>query len=384
MAQEKKVCARCKKTYPLEKFYKTRTLENYKDGYLPVCKSCLENTYKATDPATFMHILRAIDIPWVPSEYRAIYNKNVKPSAPNSLSILGKYIMKMKLIQYNKFGFFDSAEAQEKYEQPEYYDSIENYDYDIPLDQPYSGASSKSNFTLEPVKQEDMPEGARLTINPEEIEGTKSLEESLTQEEINYLVLKWGMAYNRSQLLTLEKMYLEMCEDYDIRTTSQKDYLKKYCVASMRYDECLASQDYESARKASGMFTNINKEAGFQPIQNQGTNEEYMNAVSYLVKLAESGGPISKDLWKEYIDYPEDIVDLSIKDIKHWQKELVTNDDTIMERYSIAQQELEEQDALVKNGKLSDETEEDEDNLNGIDMSYYDDLEENYENGGAF
>lgn len=382
MAQEKKVCARCKKTYPLEKYYKTRTLEEYKDGYLPVCKSCLENTYKATDPASFMHILKAIDVPWVPSEYRTIYNKNVKPNAPNSLSILGKYIMKMKLIQYNKYGFMDSAEAQEKYEQPEYYDSIENYNYDIPLDEPANFSSSKSNFSLDPVTQESLSEGDRMAINPEEIDSQlKTIENSLTQEEINYLVLKWGVAYNRTQLLTLEKMYLEMCEDYDIRTTSQKDYLKKYCVASMRYDECLAAQDYEAARKASGMFTNINKEAGFQPIQNQGSNEEYMNAVSYLVKLAESEGPIDKDLWKEYIDYPEDIVDLSIKDIKHWQKELVANDDTIMERYNLAKQELEEQDALVKNGKLSDE-EEEEDVLNGIDLSYYDDLED--EDGGAF
>ena len=94
--------------------------------------------------------------------------------------------------------------------------------------------------------------------------------------------------------------------------------------------------------------------------------------------MAESEGPISKDLWKEYIDYPEDIVDLSIKDIKHWQKELVANDDTIMERYNLAKQELEEQDALVKNGKLSDE-EEDEDTLNGVDLSYYDDLEDEEE-----
>lgn len=382
MAQEKKVCARCKKTYPLEKFYKTRTLEEYKDGYLPVCKSCLENTYKATDPASFMHILKAIDVPWVPSEYRTIYNKNVKPNAPNSLSILGKYIMKMKLIQYNKYGFMDSAEAQEKYEQPEYYDSIENYNYNIPLDKPVNFSSSKSNFSLDPVTQDNLSEGDRMAINPEEIDSQlKTIENSLTQEEINYLVLKWGFSYNRTQLLTLEKMYLEMCEDYDIRTTSQKDYLKKYCVASMRYDECLAAQDYEAARKASGMFTNINKEAGFQPIQNQGSNEEYMNAVSYLVKLAESEGPIDKDLWKEYIDYPEDIVDLSIKDIKHWQKELVANDDTIMERYNLAKQELEEQDALVKNGKLSDE-EEEEDVLNGIDLSYYDDLED--EDGGEF
>lgn len=382
MALEKKVCVRCKKTYPLEKYYKTRTLEEYPDGYLPVCKSCLENTYKATDPASFMHILKAIDVPWVPSEYRTIYNKNVKPNAPNSLSILGKYIMKMKLIQYNKYGFMDSAEAQEKYEQPEYYDSIENYNYNIPLDEPVNFSSSKSNFSLEAITQDDLSEGNRMGINPEEIDSQlKTLENSLTQEEINYLVLKWGMAYNRTQLLTLEKMYLEMCEDYDIRTTSQKDYLKKYCVASMRYDECLAAQDYEAARKASGMFTNINKEAGFQPIQNQGSNEEYMNAVSYLVKLAESEGPIDKDLWKEYIDYPEDIVDLSIKDIKHWQKELVANDDTIMERYNLAKQELEEQDALVKNGKLSDE-EEEEDALNGIDLSYYDDLED--EDGGEF
>ena len=372
MATEKKTCSHCGKQQGIANYYKTKTTEIYEDGCLPVCKSCLENNFRATDPASFMHILKAIDVPWIPSEYRAIYNKNVKPTAPNSISILGKYIMKMKLVQYKEFGFLQSKEAQEKYETKENYDPIENYNYNRPLETPSNFTSSKSNFNLEERDFTSYREDQEVLRNMDEEE--KESETLYTPEEKHYLYSKWGRGYDLPQLLILEKLYLEMCEDFDIRTATQKDYLKKYCVASLRYDECLANQDYESAKKASSMFTNINKEAGFQPIQNQNANENYLNAVSYMVKLAESEGPINSRLWQDYIDYPEDIIDLSIKDIKLWQQQLVANDDSIMSRYAEAYSELQEQDKLLEEEDFG-EDDKPQDDLNGIDLGYYDQLE---------
>lgn len=379
-----KVCKRCHKTYAEDKFYRTRKdSQEYEDDLLPVCKTCMENNFKASDPNTFMHYLKALDIPWIPSEYRSIYNKNVKPSAPNSIAIFGKYIMKMKLKQFSQYNFFDSQEAQEKLEAPENYDSIENYNYNLPLDKVVFNPVKENNFHLEEVELSSRPAAETMIDQAllDEIDEENANRDNvnvtshLTRDDLKYLILKWGRAYSTEQLITLEISYLEMCEDFDIRTSTEKNYLKKYCKASMRYEENLDSLDFANAQKVSSMFTNINKEAGFQPIQNKGQDDDYLNSVSFLVKLAESKGPIGKDLFKEYLDYPEDIVDLSIKDIKKWQRDLVRDDDTIMDRFAIAKQELEKQDALVNNGEVGSDNEE-EDLIKSIDMNFYEDLED--------
>lgn len=381
---EKKTCDRCHKTYTVDKFYKTKApTEKYPDGVLPICKTCLENTFKATEPASFMPILYALDIPWLPSEYKAIYSKHAKKSNPNSIALLGKYIMKMKLIQYNSYGFMDTDAAQAKYEQEAFYDPIDNYKYDVSLTVPTSYLSSGGGgdiLGLEGITPaDDRPAEDLIAIaglTEEDFCELQDKSEELTTEELKYLILKWGRAYNKSQLLRLEKMYMEMCEDYDIRTTTQKDYLRKFCVASLRYDECLEAQDFESAKKASAMYTNINKEAGFQPILNQGLNNDNLDAVGVIVRMCEEMGPIPV----YNIETNPDIVDITIKDLKLFNRRLVDSDDTIMERFAIAKEELAAQDALVANGVLDDEAAEDDAASFGFDTSVYDEVDKRLDN----
>lgn len=369
---EKRTCVKCKKTQKETNFYKSKTAsEKCPDLFLPVCKDCLENIFKSSEPQSFMSILKLMDVPWIPSEYRTVYNKNIKPACPNKISLLGKYLMKMKLKQYREYGFMESQAAQEKYESEDNYDSIENYNYNLPIEDPISvnSLSTSSSFYIDTVISEpsggdilDREAAAAKVGNSEQVDNN-----GLTIEEVRYLTFKWGRSYHIDQMLTMERTYQEMCEDFDIRTSGQKNYLRKYCQASLRYDECLSNQDFNAAKQASAMFTSINKEAGFQPIQNKGASDNYLNAVSYLVKLAEEPGPIPK--FDIYAD--PDIVDISIMDIKKWQRDLVKDDDTIMDRFAIAKEQLEEQDALVKNGLIGiDENGP----LANIDMSVYDSL----------
>ncbi len=393
----KKPCARCQRTVPHTNFYKVKEAnEEFPDGYLSVCKDCLGNVFKSTEPGTFMYILRAIDIPWIPCEYRNVQQKNATAQNPNKITILGKYIMKMKLVQFKSFGFFDSEAAQAKFEQEPYWDSIENYNYSLPIDT----VPSSSDLRGDPLigasipRPQDAPAGEVLRVMgegfdksflmggpsaaaiaaPELLPGVDyqlpeaNLEFELDETELRYLVAKWGPTYNRSQLISLERKYVEMCEDYDIRTSSHKDYLTKYCQCSLRYDELLGAADLEGARKASTMYSSINKDAGFQPIQDKEQENDYLNAVSFLVKLAEEQGPIPR--YDNSAD--PDIVDITLKDIKLWQKSLVEDDDTLLDRYALAKEELARQDELVHR----EDYEDDDEPLYGVDTGVYNSLDE--------
>jgi len=57
-----------------------------------------------TDPTTFLSILKEIDIPYIPSEWRALLIKK----DPRGASILGKYASKMRLNQLKNYRWADT------------------------------------------------------------------------------------------------------------------------------------------------------------------------------------------------------------------------------------------------------------------------------------
>lgn len=367
----RKKCIKCDIPRPYANFYKLKTpTDDDPDGYMPLCKSCIEHVYKASEPATFMPILKYLDIPWIPSEYRKIYLTKATPGKPDNLAILGNYIVKMKLKQYKDYSFELSNLAQDRYETEETRDPIENYNYNISLVHLSPLLTSKKNAIDDKekvIKEEDMQVTAADEIS--EFSKQDTTQPELTKEEAKYLIMKWGKIFTVDQLLTLEKQYQEMCQDFDIRNASQRNYLKKLCIISLRYDDLLLQQNYEDAKKLSSMYTSITKEAGFQPIQNKTANDDYLNSVSYLVKLAESEGPIPV----YDIEENPDIVDLTIKDFKLWVKNLISDDENITERFDVAKQELDEQDKILKEQDYGDEDGGEEGF--GIDISVYSQLD---------
>jgi len=66
-----------------------------------------------TDPTTFLSILKEIDVPYIPTEWRALL---VKKEARGS-SILGKYVSKMRLNQFKKYRWSDTEALVESEEQ---------------------------------------------------------------------------------------------------------------------------------------------------------------------------------------------------------------------------------------------------------------------------
>lgn len=353
---QKTKCLRCSKTLKETEFYKAKAAtKELPDGVFPVCKTCIGNTYKASEPASFMHILYYLDMPWLPSKYKDAYNKKVSASKPNPLAALGQYIMTMKLNQYKQYGFNDSEALQERYE-GKVTDPIENYEYQIPLNKvvPYMQKEQNTIFKI-PVAEEDYiikedEDNEAGAIKPV---GTIDVASGITESEHRFLKLKWGAGFHIEELIRLEKMYQEMLLDYDIRTSTHKDHLRKICKVSIRLDSLLEEQDFDGAKKASDMYEKLNKAAGLQPTQGQ-SEENFLDATGYLVKMCEEEGPIPT----YDIEANPDEADLILKDFKLYIKRLVSNDDTIYERHQIAAEELEKQDELLKNGEFPNENEE--------------------------
>ncbi len=61
-------------------------------------------------PATFLSILKEVDVPYIPGEWRALLAKKDSRGS----SILGKYISKMKLNQFKKYKWVDSEKKMEE------------------------------------------------------------------------------------------------------------------------------------------------------------------------------------------------------------------------------------------------------------------------------
>ena len=145
----KKKCVKCGKVLPLDNFYRLKRGSAIDpDGVLDTCKRCCTLNYQSNNPHTFMNILYALNIPWIPSYYKNMCEKKLTPANKNNPAVLGLYIASMKLTGMGEYGFFDSDNLQ-KQRCPECLDSIEQYDYKLPLGE--TTLETKTTFTLNDI-----------------------------------------------------------------------------------------------------------------------------------------------------------------------------------------------------------------------------------------
>ena len=100
MEDKRKKCEKCEKVMDESQFY------TYKDGRkTEMCKKCLTMHIDNFDESTFVWILEKMDIPYIPGEWNVLRDRAYAkdPSKMNSMSVIGKYISKMKLKQWKNF-----------------------------------------------------------------------------------------------------------------------------------------------------------------------------------------------------------------------------------------------------------------------------------------
>ena len=323
MADDKFYCKNCNSTKSADNFYLSNNLDKYPEGKVDLCKKCMTLHVDNWDPQTYLWILQEIDVPYIPEEWNkllASYGKD--RSKVTGLTILGRYLSKMKLKQYRDFRWNDTDHLQElannKIEQTmkrQGYGAVE-----------IAEAINKATFTLPEDIVAPPPEALK---SEEESYGpvedyfddgaTDALVAELTEEDRLYLRLKWGKAYKPDEWIELEKLYQEMMESYDIQTAAHKDTLKLICKTSLKANQLIDMGDIEGYQKMSKVYDTLMKSGKFTAQQNKDANGEYVDSVSELVALCERDAFIPR----YYTDTPQDKVDRVIQDLQDYTRNLV-------------------------------------------------------------
>ena len=320
-------CEKCGRTKSDDEFYISNNLEKYPNGgKLSQCKKCLTMHVDNWNPDTYLWILQEIDVPYIPDEWNKLLANYGKDRAKvTGLTILGRYLSKMKLKQYREFRWKDNDFLQElannKIEQ-----AMKRQGYGAAE---IAEAIQKATFTLPDEVREPPPP----IVEPEERNpflqndyfddgATNELVAELTDEDKIYLRLKWGKTYKPDEWIELERLYCEMMESYDIQAAGDKNTLILACKSSLKANQLLDIGDIDGAQKAMKMYDSLMKSGKWTAQQNKADNGEYVDSVSELVALCERDGFIPR----YYVDTPQDKVDRVIQDLQDYTRNLIVEE----------------------------------------------------------
>lgn len=326
-------CEKCNRTMNGTEFYSSNNLEKYpNDGKFPVCKKCMTMHVDNWNPDTYLWILQEADVPYVPDEWNKLMEKYGRdPQSMTGMTILGRYLSKMKLKQFKDYRWKDTEFLQQmannKLEQ-----TMKRQGYDA---QQIATAIEKSSIAI-PEGELKKPVYAPPPNAPTEDyfaqqSGEVEQELDLTDEDRTYLRLKWGKTYKPEEWVKLEQLYEEMMASYDIQGAGHKDTLKLICKTSLKANQLIDTGDIEGFQKMSKVYDSLMKSGKFTAAQNKAESGEFVDSIGELIELCEKEGYIER----YYVEQPHDKVDLTIQDMQRYTRTLIedeTNISTMVEK----------------------------------------------------
>ena len=334
----KRYCQKCNSTKNEDNFYTSNNREKYPDGRLNLCKECLTMRVNNWEPDTYMWILQECDVPYVPVEWNKLLASYAKdPSTVTGMTIIGRYLAKMKLKQYNKFRWKDTDFLQQM-EQHKMEEAMKKQGYDI---QQIVEAQEKAKFEVptEPLEipiNVSEPEEPTYQATPYNLtqpdyfdqqfgipeEEDNSLVSQLTDEDKLMLRVKWGKTYKPDEWIQLEKLYNEMMESYDIQSAGHIDTLKMICKTSLKANQLLDMGDVDGAQKMVKMYDMLMKSGKFTAAQNKTDSGNAVDSIGELIAMCERDGFFPR----YYTDQPMDKVDRTIQDLQKYTRTLITDE----------------------------------------------------------
>ena len=352
-------CKTCGRTMDTDQFYTSNRLDRYPDdGKLNECKKCLTRHVDNWDPKTYLWILEEINVPYIKEEWDGLlerYGKN--PAKLTGMTILGRYLSKMKLNQYKNYTWDDTERLKAE---------REAHKRDVMARQGYTGEEIEQAIAADMTPEkpaELLKEEAPPPIDAFEPVG---FEDDLTEEDKTYLAIKWGKTYKPYEWVQLEKYYQEMMQSFDIQTPSHEDYLKLICKTSIKAHQLIDLGDIEGFQKMSKVYDALMKSAKFTAVQNKAETGEFVNSISELVLLCEKEEGF---IPRYYTDKPKDKVDETLADLRNYTNTLVTEEMNLGNLIESAVKALQRQAE-----KEEDEDIDDEDEM--MDMSTIEELKD--------
>ena len=200
------------------------------------------------NPDTYLWILQEADVPYIPDEWNKLMMSYARDGKKTSgMTILGRYLSKMKLKQFRDYRWKDNdflqqmanskieqAMKRQGYGAAEIADAINKATFELPegeLQEPEFIAPESNPFIQEDYFDRDV--------------STNDFDDDLTDEDRTYLRLKWGKTYKPEEWIKLEQLYEEMMASYDIQGAGHIDTLKLVCKTSLKANQLIDIGDIE-------------------------------------------------------------------------------------------------------------------------------------------
>ena len=332
----KKICAKCGREMEDTNFY------SYKNGEkFQICKGCLTLHVDNFDENTYLWILQKADVPYIPQQWTRLRDKAYAkdPKKMNGMSVIGKYLSKMKLKQFKNYNWADSQRLQQESRKKQQIEREQlEAQAELVREQFERGQISEAQYrTLvgsQYQKEHEyiMPTSFQDSIGSDNMFNEKNflsqeelpdLSSQLTHQDKVYLVMKWGRTYKINELIQLQKTYNQMMNSFDIQDADSKNTLIFICKTNLKMNQAIDIGDVEGYQKLSRVYDALRKSAKFTAAQNKEEKSEFIDSVGQLVSYCEkNGGQIPR--YK--IETPYDIIDKIIDDLKQYNRELVYGD----------------------------------------------------------
>lgn len=375
----KKKCSKCGRTLPETEFFKMKTKER-----TDLCKDCLTQYIDNRDPKTFLWILKKFDVPYLKNVWtqktNEIYLKNPGKFGPKS--VIGTYIRMMNMRQYNNLHFEDSdhlknEEEEEKEPTPEENEKetdlktrLENGEISEAEYKTLSSTGKKVNeLEIDFVDmdiQKDIEESAPQTFGQTYAKDDAYWANQLTQEDIDYLILKWGVMYSPQQWITMETMYNKYADEYDLNS-DREEVLKKMCKTSLKMDLALDANDVTGYKNLATVFDQLRKSGKFTESQKKEEKRELLSTIGELANICEQNGGIIEKLPQYDPDlYPQDKIDFTLKDLQAYTYHLCAEElglSDLIESYVEKLEKAEEESVDINAGLVTSAEEEEKDKL---------------------
>ena len=262
-----KKCNRCGGSFGPENFSPSRSIF-CKDGYLPICNTCLNNFLKENDFnwRDVDKICQYADIPFIPKEWERLREMTDEDS------LFSTYATIFQGEEYEGLGW-DS-----------YYEQFKNL---------------KEVGLIE----DELPK--------------------LRDEKFKKLREKWGGNYADEDLVYLEGLYTGLLATQNVNGASQVDQAKKICKISFEIDSRIREGD--DFDKLLTSYDKLVKTAEFTPKNVKNATD--FDSVGELFRWLEKRGWKNKF----YDNVTRDIVDETMKNVQNFTQRLYTNETGISE-----------------------------------------------------
>lgn len=241
----------------------------FPDGHLNICRDCVREEVDIDDLQSVISFLRQIDKPFLKDEWDKAMSTRSKRHP------IGAYMQKLSLPQYKNKTFNES-----------------------------DGVDGVGKVDLSSINAPDFVENVK-------------------GEMIHYseeLVNKWGVGYSKQEYLKMEKFFQDTKFTHEINTPTHIDTLTQLAYLTVDRDRLRQKGDWNNYTKLSTTIENMQKSAGFRPVDRQGIDDATgIKTFSQIFEEVEKRGfrkpppPV----------FDEDIVDAMIVSLANYYNRLV-------------------------------------------------------------